>query len=208
MKIIIATGTRGNDIYFRLAEFMAEMVHRYNAEIIFGECSWSAPRAQNLAIRTILTRQFDYVLFVDADVAPPMDVIDKLVAVQGDIVGAPVWMGYEQDIHLNVHYRHHPGRVYEGKPGGVEEVEHASFACLLVSEKVFREFQRRDENMLEWSPMLGPNTGGVPDSYFSHKARMMGFRIHVCWDAIGSIHHRPMRLGEDMIRHVLQYCRA
>ncbi len=204
MKVIIATGTRGNDIYFGLARFMCEQVRRHNAEIIFGECSWSAERAQGLAIREIYLRDFDYVLFVDADVAPPMDAIDKLVAAQKDIVCAPVWMGYEDDIHVNVHYRDKPERIYRPKTTGVDEVGHASFACLLVSRKVFEAFKTANETLHLWSQMISPNpTGGVPDAFFSHKARILGFHIYVCWDVRGTIHHRPMWLGDDMLRKTL-----
>lgn len=209
MKILIATGTRGNDIYFGLVQFMCEQVRRHGAEVIFGECSFSAERAQGLAIREIYKRDFDWVLFCDADVAPPMDAIEKMVACNVDIVGAPVWMAYETDIHMNVHYGHTPGRIYTTHPTGLEEVEHASFACLLVSRKVFEAFKAKNETLLLWSPMVSPtNTGGVPDSFFSHKARLLGFKIFVCWDVKGSIHHRPIRLSDETIRHVIEKVRA
>ncbi len=209
MKVMICTGTRGNDIYFGLAKFMAEQVRRYDAEIVFGECSWSAPRAQGLAIREVYIKNPDWVLFVDADVAPPMDAIEKLIACNLDIVCAPVWMAYESDVHANIHLIGEPQRLYEMKGSGIDEVGHASFACLLVSQKVFAAFQAANETLLEWSSMVSPtNTGGVPDAFFSHKARQLGFKIHVCWDVKGAIHHRPMPVGDELIRHIVSKVRA
>jgi hypothetical protein len=204
-KIIIGTGTRGNDIYYKLAEWFCEQVRRHNTTtVVFGECSWSAPRAQQLIFDQLIGKEFDWLLLVDADVCPPNDAIDIMLRLGGeyDVIGAPVWMGNTHDIHCNVHYGDGHERVRTGKLSGTERIEHASFACLMLHRRVFDAFAGKKESLVEWSPFLSElHKPKAPDQIFSLKAVQMGFKMAMCWDVRGSIHHRPMQLSDRLIEH-------
>ncbi len=203
MKIIIATGTRGNDLYFGLVQFMLEQVRRHNVEVIFGECSWSAVRAQEILLGQLQKRDYDFVLMVDADVAPPMDALDKLLALNLDIVGIPVWMASEEDVHINMHrFDSGMARIRTIQRSGVEAVLHVSFACILIRKNVFDRFAQHNESPFHPSALAGGAGGGVPDLTFNYKAQALGFTTHICWDVQGTIHYRPVRLSNLGIQHI------
>ncbi|HEX6827261.1 MAG TPA: hypothetical protein VF077_13160 [Nitrospiraceae bacterium] len=202
MKLIIATGTRGNDIYFGLVQFMADAVRRFNAEIIFGECSWSAVRAQEFIVKQLADRDYDYVLHVDADVAPPMDTIDKLTSLNLDIVGVPVWMADYCDVCINIHRHGNCERIRSKPDSGVESVNHISFACILIHRNVFERFKARGESPFHASALAGHDRDGVPDLIFNAKAIAMGYKLHVCWGVKGAVHNRPIRICDEMLHRI------
>jgi predicted glycosyltransferase involved in capsule biosynthesis len=213
MRIAIAIATRGNDIYAKLLNFICEHVkhYRYNCEVITSTSGFSAEIAQNTLFNYIYTLNVDYVLLVDSDVCPPMDALEKLLLAKADIITAPVWHYCPQtnDIHLNIHYRmigdDNFERIYQARESGVEEIISTSFACLLLSKKVFDTFNRVGESLVKWSPLLDDSwKGKASDNIFCMKARKLGFQLHVCWDIKGAIHHRTIEICDQTINHLQQ----
>lgn len=204
MKFVISIATRGNDLYVGLVRFLAEQVRRHDARLVFGECSWSAQFAWQYAADQLMPMDFDLCLMVDADVAPPMDALEKLSAVNRDIVSAPVWHWSSGDLHLNLHFNNLHIREHAARTSGIDEIIATSFACVMVSRKVFDAFAARGEKLFFPSALIsGADThGGIPDHIFWSKAKVLGFKMWMCWDVHGATHYRPVALNDNNIRQI------
>ncbi|MEI8350066.1 MAG: hypothetical protein WCI77_07920 [Candidatus Omnitrophota bacterium] len=213
MRIAIAIATRGNDIYAKLLHFCCEAVKKYNCDIVTSEAGFSAEQAQTNLFHYILSCDFDYVLLIDSDVAVPFDTLDKLLACKTDIVSAPV-LHYDpmtNDIHWNISLEMiNPTefkRLYERKDSGVEELMSSSFACLLLSKKVFQIFKDAGESFFTWSPLVDERWNRRnSDNIFFLKAKALGLRSFVCWEIKGAVHNRTIKLTDQLITHFYAHC--
>ncbi len=213
MYIYIGMSTRGNDLNSELVKWIIKQSHRTDHQIslYLSQSNTSAMKAQSGLFKHMYStdRVFDYALFMDTDVYPRVDVIDKLIATGKDVVTAPIWCFDEGngDIHLNVHYYFENSladRVYKSKNSGVEKVDSSSFSCLLVSRKVFDAFDAAKEDPILWSPLLDPKwQGHENDIIFFLKLKKLGIPAYVCWDATGGTHNRRVKLCEDVINGLI-----
>jgi len=213
MKIVIAIATRGNDLYYRLNEFINHQVKKYDCAIVYGECGYSAEVAQGLLFDKVTKIAFDYCLLLDTDVAPPLDALDKLLACNKPVVSAPTWH-YDpmtKDVHLNIHYaKDGEGeleRVYHQKESGIDEIVSTSFACLLINASVFNAFYRRKEEFFRWSELIGDYDkwhGKPSDNIFYAKIIAMGIKIYTCWDVKNVKHNRHVILDDETLGNIIK----
>lgn len=209
MHINIGMSTRGNDLNSELVKWIITQTHRTDitSALYLSRCNTSAVKAQSELFRMIRDskRPFDYALFMDSDVCPIQDVIDILLATGKDVVTAPIWCfdDIHRDIHLNVHYTFEnrlSDRVYRPKLTGIEQIQSASFSCLLVSNRVFDTFEKAKEDPILWSPILDTKwKEHENDNIFFLKLRHFGIPAYVCWDAKGGVHYRGVRLCDEVI---------
>jgi len=217
MKIVLALPTRGtNDVYHELVRFIAEQYKKHDCQLVFGVCSFSAEMAQRQIVNQLPFREFDYVLFMDADVAPPNDALDKLIASGKDIVSVPTWH-YDpknKDMHLNANTgeKAQPGKLPRGytmKKSGTEEVFSTSFACILISKRVFDVFRDMGEELFQWSPLIESQWQNTPpDNIFYTKCQKLGFKIYVNWDIKGCSHNRNVSMEDETIRNIISNCKV
>ena len=208
MKIVIALATRGSDLYYKLIEFILAQTKKYDIEVTFDVCGYSAEISQRMMFLRLIDMKFDYCLLVDTDVAPPLNTLDKLLAAKKDIITAPVWHfdPWSQDVHLNVAKGEGPDgfiRQYEQPVSGIEEVSTASYACVLFSRKIFDRFRDTGESFVEWSPLIDQGYLGRPtDNILYAKVRKLGFPVFVDWSIKGAIHNRLVMLDDLTIENI------
>ena len=145
-------------------------------------------KARNVCHREFLKDSYDYLLFLDDDTIPPVDVIDRLLKANKDMISAtvqtlfsdkgvpkliPVAYRWNEDDPEDKGYK-----AYWGS--GVEEVDVTTCACTLIKRKVLKVVGRgaftnwhKDEWCIE---------GKSGDFCFSEKVRADGFRI---WNDYG-----------------------
>jgi len=101
-------------------------------------------KARNLALKYAIEKNYDYILFIDADVLVPPDIIQKLLVHKKDIVSAIVWV-----LDSNTDFPIPNAWMEDGKSmpvdkieTGLVKVERVGMGCTLISKKLFnKEFK-------------------------------------------------------------------
>jgi len=206
LKIAFVTTTIST-IHYRTVSFLLSCATAPNFELVsyLQEGHTSAAVGQERILQKLQHLDYDYVLMVDSDVAPPADALLKLLAVQRDIVVAPVWHFdiNTEDIHLNIHYTQEldpENRIYKVKDSGVEKICSSSFAVMLLSREVFKRFREAGESYTTYTPFLPPYfEGRESDNIFFGKAYLLGLDAYVCWDVHDTVHCRAANLSTRII---------
>jgi len=115
---------------------------------------------------------FTYYLFLEDDIVPPKDAIDKMIYM----------MGYGQVVCMDYPFRGGLGNVSKDKKG---EIMSCGTGCLMVSRPVFnlvpkpyfRSDRKYDWQTQEWSKVNPSKVYGLHDMWFTYKIRGAGFRI-------------------------------
>jgi hypothetical protein len=130
-----------------------------------GGCSVIA-RSRNILVERFLEqKQLEWLLFLDSDMVPPIDVVPRLLAHGVDVVGAlcfarqaPFWPAFRA--------------LTPESPGlGLQVVQWVGTGCLLVS--------RRALEAVPAPQFEHPEPGVGEDVLFCEKLSRRGFRIHV-----------------------------
>ena len=202
IKIIIVIASRGADIDYRLALNLARWCRddKRVVDIVIQRNPFSAQEGQEAMLKDLEDKEFDYALVLDTDVWVELDAIDKLVDAGKDVCVAPVWHynWVEKDIQLNVHYESILKRLYCAKTKGIEKIRSSSFACMMLSRKVFDAFKNAGESY---------TTGGDPmdqvsDNVFYTKLHRLGLEAWVRWD-IKTSHYPRVELCDETIDHII-----
>ena len=203
MKVQVGIVTRGNDINYRLAQFMWLLTrnnHYTYPEPIIVRSPYHLRDGQRLLFACLGKRDFDYAFITDADVACEVNTIDKLVEVREQAVVAPVWMcdSNTNDIHLNVRLKGDVNPARYPRLQGVDQIEAASFSCVLLSKKVFDTFRDNKEPYFEERGLkINPLQ---TDEIFFRKLTKMGISSWIRWD-IETIHYKIVDLSTKVINN-------
>lgn len=205
-KVLIGIPVRGTTMERRLLPFIRHQEKSSNYAFIMHQCPYSAAGAQEAIFNRALDNNVDYLLMVDNDVIPPVDVLERMLARKKDILVIPVWHFDQLDktIHLNISTNFEvPAalafRIYAERQG-LERISTSSFACILISKEVMHRFRKENETFVTWTTMLDKELLGKPsDNLFFEKARKFGFDAFVDWDIRGSIHARQIDLSTEVL---------
>lgn len=178
-KIMIVIPTRG-EVHLRTSRAVA-IAHRRGACFMF---TIGRPEDvnRNKAIRNILSRytdeEFEYVAFLDSDVAPPDDWLDKLLAMKADIACGlyPLlvnnglywsWLKWDND---------KKSLPLQGtKPNGIFDADACGAGCMLIRTEVLRKL---GYPWFRWIEKPNGKTIGE-DVYFFAKAKDAGYEVKV-----------------------------
>jgi GT2 family glycosyltransferase len=182
-------------------------------------------RSRNRILNYAVENGYDYVLMMDVDVIPPVDVVERLLAHEKDIVSGiyfnvfmvnrkkaicPVaWKGFSEEefeeIRSKISSEHVKSREdlrrhltpAEANGGELQEVIIPSCGCMLLSRKAFVK--------LRYGILDVPNgLSTTDDIYFSRKAREAGFKLY-CDTSLQCAHlvaGKFKREGDDMVHPV------
>lgn len=132
--------------------------------------------ARNSLVRAGMNSGMDYLIFIDADMTFPEDIVHQLYFASKDIVGV-VYPGRISPHPANVFYwGEGKKRVEQVKPDWkipeqeVIEVDAVGTGIMLIRRKVFEELSK---------PYFYYEDNRSEDIMFCEKARRNGFRIHV-----------------------------
>ena len=116
-----------------------------------------------------LKRKFDYLLIVETDIIPPVDIIERLMVHQKQIVSASYFIGHGEDSHLMIQDFEEGNKttwntvnIKNGKDmikadGKLQEVYACGIGCILIHHSVLSDIKFRYE--------MGANAH--PDSFFA-----------------------------------------
>lgn len=203
-KVLIGIPTRGCDIFHGLVAFLLRQQDKKNprVDVVFSRCGTSANHAEESLFQELARTDYDYLMMIDSDVAPPLGTLEILMADDKDIIGAPVWHfdASDKDIHLGVHIINDNARRLYFMRKGVQQVHYTSYSCMLVKKKVAMGFHKAKEEFVYMSKLIPKwNTKQNTDSIFFAKARKLGFEVWVDWDIKGIVHRRPIDLSDPVL---------
>lgn len=136
---------------------------------------------RNFIVKEFLKTEYDYLLTIDEDVAPPVNVLD-LAKLGKDVIGAvcPQWK--ENDL-MWVVLDKTGGEYRQVKPDdreGLREVAAVGSGCLIMSRRVLKKVKA--PFMRKWNKD-GLTELGL-DLHFCEKAKAVGFKVWAHWDYI------------------------
>ncbi len=156
----------------------------FNVNILSG--TLIADQRQNL-VRKAFAADYDYVLFLDADMRFPANTFWKLQKHDKDIVAAnyptrriPVkTVAFRDFANLECIYT-------DGASTGLEEVDAVGMGCMLIKMDVFRKCP------LPWFNLAWLPSGNVwvgEDIYFCKLAQANGFKVYIDHDLSKDVKH-------------------
>ena len=152
--------------------------------------------AKNLAIKEFLKEPIDYLFFLDDDVIPPVNVIERLVSHDKDIVSGLYYIRNTDDngmpAPMPLSLRKYPDgyKVFWGE--GLEKVDVICDGCCLVKRKVLEKMKP------PYHLYIYDEDGRVKkgsEFYFSEKAKEAGFEIYTDCNLICK-HYKKIDLNE------------
>ncbi len=201
-RVCIGFTTRGNDIYFRTVFFLLNQLNVFKNLSVMAVAKLWGPGSEQL-FKAMAEGPFDYLLFLDSDVAPRDDTLVRMILRDKDIVSCPVWMcdmGAKPHIHLNLHYGPDRQRVVTPKQEGLERVHSTSWACVGMKKRVLEMFLQTGESFTQWSDLIDERFKNLePDNMFFEKCNALGFEVYMDWDLEFAIHHKYVGLSAPVL---------
>ena len=154
--------------------------------------------ARNSACQWSLERGFSHLFFLDDDVVPPPDVIQRLLA-------------HNLPIVCGLYFRRHVGiepLMLKDAPGGsvtyltqfgwpqMIDVDYTGGGCMLIARRVLETMRDRIGGQRPWFEWKVDSGGKSEDYVFCQRARSLGFKVAV--DT--SIQCRHIGLGEARLK--------
>ncbi len=123
---------------------------------------------------------YDYLIHIESDVFPPLDIIERLLSHQKQIVAAPYFIDFGSDSHLMVQQIEKNGDIVRhtanmGKyditimDGKLKKVHSAGLGCIAIHKTVLERINFRYMKGMEM----------YPDSVFAADCNAQGFKIHL-----------------------------
>ena len=164
------------------------LIHLYTPEGIFP-----LDAARNRCIKEFLETDCDYIWWIDDDIVPPLNTLEKLLQADKDAIGAVCFaMKYEGDVAFPypVTLRYNEEKkyiVYYGK--GIEEVDATGGACVLVKRKIYESIERPYEFVYHKDGTLVLTC----DFRIWQKAQELGYKIYIDFSILCS-HYKKVDL--------------
>jgi len=223
LGIIVSSGFRAEtDFLFGRPELPAEGLYALVSHVIRGDANKSLPAdLQITGLRTILSRKFptdvarneicagvlkgdeDYLLFLDADMVHPQNLLETLLTARKDVITARYHLkkapfaaiAYVK--HRTQTGPHRYASIHFGQ--GVFEIERGGAGALLISRKVLQTIHdRQGHNWFRYQrgPEPPHDMTVSEDFWFYQQAREAGFKCYVDWDCVCP-HIGPMPIDES-----------
>lgn len=204
-KIFVAIPNRGS-ISNQLDNCLVHWSHdsRWIVKYYKPEGLMPVDAARNHCVKVFLEDYCDYLLFIDDDITPPLNMLEVLLAHDKDVVGSLSFcMSYNDEGLLApfaVSTRKNENdeqKQYIGN--GLEEVDATGASCLLIKRKVLEDMERpfcfkyKSNGLLEQGE----------DLTFCDKVKEMGFEIWVDFNLVSG-HIKSINItdiNELMVRY-------
>ena len=178
-KIYIAIPNQGW-IRQELANWVHHWQHTYDCIIDFPT-EVPIDQNRNAIVKEFLKTDAEYLLMVDADNPPTIDVV-PLRAHDLDVVGfpTPVIHALKPDTLLwNVYQEYGEKYIAASSRGkGIQRVDVVGTGCIMIARKVLEKLKAPFNRELNED---GTNKHGE-DAAFCRKAKREGFKVWVAWD--------------------------
>lgn len=163
--------------------------------------------ARNICVEEALNDyNSDYVFFLDVDVFPPQNIIEKLLAQNKDIVSGP-YHSKKPPFHPHAYKELDNGsyETIEIKKNSLLEVDAVGAGCLLIKTNVLKKMTKPwfstvlpGLNAEHAKDLKFDKTQGLgEDLYFCKKARNAGFKIYYD-NTINNVFHIGAKVGYDL----------
>jgi hypothetical protein len=136
--------------------------------------------ARNMACERALEHGFQWLFFLDDDVIPPVDTIQRLINNGGDIVSGLYYRRAEPIVPVMIMEKNNE-RVWvtDFKPGATLSVDMVGAGCLLIHRRVLESVSKPWFEWLLDRPDLPENQRCSEDFAFCRKAKQHGFQVQV-----------------------------
>ena len=140
--------------------------------------------ARNTIVKDFLETDYDYIWWIDDDIVPPFETLDRLIQADKDVIGAVCfsmksengeYFPYPVTLRYNDERRY---QVYYGS--GIEEVDAIGGACVLVKRRVYESIERPYEFVYHKDGTLALTC----DFRVWQKFQELGFKVFVDFDIL------------------------
>lgn len=133
---------------------------------------------RNIIVKAFLDTDFDYLLQIDSDNPPPVNILD-LVDLDKDVISCPTpinmnWQGVS-NIYWNVFK---DGMPIKATGKGLVEVDGVGTGCILIHRRVLKKIKHPFTTVRDEDDMRIVGT----DLAFSKRCKEHGFELYVHWD--------------------------
>lgn len=139
---------------------------------------------REMLVKRALQEKATHILFVDSDMAFPMDIVHRLLAHKKEFVAANCTTRVSPS--LFVAHDLNGDRLDSRGKHGLQEVQHVGLAVALIDTNVFRRL-RPPLFLMDWIPDLGVYCG--EDVYFCQLLDSVGVRQYIDHDLSVQIKH-------------------
>ena len=184
-RIFIAIPNQG-EIVSELATNLLYWTHdpKYQIKVFMPKNIFPLDAARNRCVKEFLETDYQYLWWIDDDIVPPRNALDKLIDADKDIIGAVCFaMKYENDKALPypVTLRYNEESKYVVYYGsGIEEVDATGGACVLFKRKVYETIERPYEFHYHKDGTLSLTC----DFDIFQKVQKAGFKIYIDFDLL------------------------
>lgn len=147
-KIFIAIPSAGGKIVNELVTTLINWTHdeRWAIQLYMPKGMFPLDNARNHCVQKFLEGDTDYLLWIDDDIVPPINALEKLLSADKDIIGGVgLSMKYENGVGFPypVTLRYNSEKKYEVYYGqGIEECDATGGACVMFKRKVYEVIER------------------------------------------------------------------
>lgn len=132
----------------------------------------------------------DRILFIDSDIIPPLDALNKLILHNKDVVGALCFMMKPNDngtvVPVPVAMRYNENKEYvvyfDGK--GLTEVDAIGGGCVMSTRRVFEKISEDGNNLYDFHYYPDGTLSLVGDFHYCQSCQKSGFKVFVDFDTI------------------------
>jgi hypothetical protein len=184
-KIYIAIPNMGNiatDLVVNLVRWSHSTKHTIKINAPYG--LFPLDNARNTIVKDFLETDYDYIWWIDDDIVPPFETLDRLIQADKDVIGAVCfsmkaengeYFPYPVTLRYNDEKRY---QVYYGS--GIEEVDAIGGACVLVKRRVYESIERPYEFVYHRDGTLALTC----DFRVWQKLQELGFKVFVDFDIL------------------------
>lgn len=177
--IFIAENSRDKDYYFHLRTTYPHVKFKY-LDPGRKSAQTTLALAHEICRTYAVGGNYDYMLHMETDIIPPVNIIELLLSHNKKIAGCTYFTGAGKDTALMIqgeaHLNNNEKFVYPLShgagslmKGSLETVHSIGLGCILIHRSVFTQIKFRYEQ----------GSDAYPDSFFALDAHDKGFKIHL-----------------------------
>lgn len=180
-RIFIAIPAQDGFVHSELSSVLIRWTHDSNFIIGVKFYTGLSPldNCRNHVVKEFLEEYWDYLLFIDADIVPPLNTLQKLVSADKEII-APLCFTFKAGddgivFPMPVAHRYDDEgryRPYYGK--GVEETDVITGGMFLVKREVYEKMDRP----FAFTYHANGTVIYSEDFYFSQQAQSIGYKLY------------------------------
>jgi GT2 family glycosyltransferase len=197
-SVFIAVPCGTGFVHCELAMRLLEWSHDANIRVGIKYYPYLAPldNARNRAVKDFLEDYYDYLLFVDDDIAPPMNTLYELLLADKDVI-APLCFCWKTDdsgqgFPSPVAHRYNENKEYKPYIGaGVEETDTITGGMFLVKREVYEKMERPFAFTYHKNGLVIYSE----DFYFSQQAQKIGYKLYTHFGLLCK-HYKSVDLRE------------